>query len=81
VTLTLILQLYMSARLGLVVGTRLTQTRRHRDDRSTISANGNRNTDPRFPIVPPRHRRQRRVVWPVNVARSVRRLQRVTVHR
>ena len=39
-------------------------------------ANVNRNTDPRSPIIPRRHRRQRRVMEPMNVARSGRRLQR-----
>ena len=39
-------------------------------------ANDNRNTGLRSPVDPPRHRRQRRLMRPTDVARSVRRLQR-----
>ena len=38
-------------------------------------ANGNRNTDPRSPIVSRQHRRQRRAMGPMSVPRSAHRLQ------
>ena len=59
--------------LVLILGCR--QSWCQRDERSTIS-DGNWTTDPRSPVVRSRHRRPCRAMGQVNVARSVRRLQR-----